>query len=83
LPQAQSILESEPLGSVLDPPTECLHKDTTLISAITALNESPVGELLILDETEHLWETLHRNDLQRIVVRIAVIRIDQILASAG
>jgi NADH dehydrogenase len=78
LPQARSLLEREPLASLLDPlPTEFLHKDTTLAAAIRVLKESPAGELLVLDETQHLWRTLDRNDLHQIVARIAVIPPDK------
>jgi NADH:ubiquinone reductase (H+-translocating) len=77
-PQAKILLEREPLASLLDPlPAVSLYKDTTLAVAISALNESFAGELLVLDETQHLWGTLDRNDLHQIVARIAVIPTDK------
>jgi len=36
-----------------------------------------IGELLVLDETKHLWGTLDRNDLPEIVARIAVVPLDR------
>ena len=78
LPQARSILEREPLATLLDHlPAELLYKDTPLGIAIKTLNESPAGELIVLDEAEHLWGTLDRNDLQQIVARVAVIPMDE------
>ncbi len=77
-PQAKSLLDREPLASLLDPlPAELLRKDTTLAAAIRALKESPTGELLVLDETQSLWGTLDRSDLHEIVARIAVIPADK------
>jgi predicted transcriptional regulator len=74
----QSILEREPLASLLDPlPAELLRKDTSLADAIRALKESSSGELLILDEAQRLWGTFDRNDLDQIVARIAVLPTDQ------
>jgi NADH dehydrogenase len=73
LPVTKSLLEAEPLAALLDPlPSELLRKDTTLADAIKVLNESPAGELLILDEKQHLWGTLDRHDLYYIVARIAL-----------
>jgi CRP-like cAMP-binding protein len=73
LPVTKSLLEAEPLAALLDPlPSELLRKDTTLADAIKVLNESPAGELLILDEKQHLWGTLDRPDLYYIVARIAL-----------
>jgi NADH dehydrogenase len=78
LPLAKSILEREPLASLLDPlPAELLRKDTSLADAIRALKETPTGELLILDEAQRLWGTFDRNDLDQIVARIAVLPADQ------
>jgi len=78
LPLTKSILEGEPLASLLDPlPAELLRKDTTLADAIRALKESSAGELLILDETQRLWGSLDRNNLDQIVARIAVLPADQ------
>jgi NADH dehydrogenase len=78
LPLTKSLLDREPLASLLDPlPAELLHKDTSLADAIRALKESATGELLTLDETQHLWGTLDRNDLDQIVARIAVTPTDE------
>ena len=74
LPLTKSLLDGEPLASLLDPlPAKLLSKRTTLADAIQALNESPTGQLLVLDEKQHLWGTLDRNDLYQIVARIAVM----------
>jgi len=73
LPGTKSLLEVEPLAALLDPlPPALLRKDATLAEAIKALNESPTGQLLILDEKHHLWGTLDRQDLYYIVARIAL-----------
>jgi NADH dehydrogenase len=78
LPLTKSILEREPLASLLDSlPAELLRKDSSLADAIRALKESSNGELLILDEAQRLWGTLDRNDLDQIVARIAVLPTDQ------
>lgn len=78
LPEVKPLLEREPLASLVDPlPAKLLHKDTTLADAIGALNESHSGDLIILDEAQHLWGTLDRNDLQQIVARVAVIPTDR------
>ncbi len=79
LPLTKSLLDSETIASLLDPlPAELLRKDTTtLADAIKALKENPAGELLILDETQRLWGTLDRNDLDQIIARIAVIPTDK------
>jgi NADH dehydrogenase len=78
LPLTKSILEREPLAPLLDPlPAELLRKDTSLADAIRALKESSTGELLILDETQRLWGTFDRNDLDQVVARIAVLPADQ------
>jgi signal-transduction protein with cAMP-binding, CBS, and nucleotidyltransferase domain len=73
LPLGKSILDREPLASFLEPlPTDILSKSSTLLDAIRVLRESPSGEVLILDEEQHLWGTLDRSDLFQIVARIAV-----------
>lgn len=73
LPLAKSLLDGEPLASLLDPlPAESLNKEATLADALRALEESAAGELLILDENQRLWGTLDRDDLYSIVARIAV-----------
>ncbi|MGB9431893.1 MAG: CBS domain-containing protein, partial [Candidatus Acidiferrum sp.] len=74
LPLAKSLLSDDTLASLLDPlPAKSLNKDTTFADAILALNESPSGELLILDEKQRLWGTLDRNDLYDMTARIAII----------
>jgi len=78
LPLTKSLLEREPLASLLDPlPAQLLRKDSSLPDAIRALKDSPTGELLILDEAQRLWGTLDRSDLDQIVARIAVIPTDR------
>jgi NADH:ubiquinone reductase (H+-translocating) len=73
LPLTKSLLDDESLASLLDPlPAKLLSRQTTLADAIQALNESPTGQLLVLDEKQHLWGTLDRNDLYQIVTRIAL-----------
>jgi NADH dehydrogenase len=73
LPLAKSLLAEETLSSLLDPvPPEPLSKETTLADAVRALNESASGRLLVLDEKQHLWATLDRDDLYHIIARIAV-----------
>jgi len=77
LPLAKSLLSDEPLASLLDPlPAKTLSKDTTFADAVAALNESPAGGLLFLDEKQCLWGTLDRNDLYDMIARIAVIPIE-------
>jgi NADH:quinone reductase (non-electrogenic) len=73
LPLGKSILDREPLPSLLEPlPGDILSKSSTLVDAIKVLRESPSGELLILDEERHLWGTLDRSNLFQIVARVAV-----------
>jgi NADH dehydrogenase len=74
LPLGKALLEGELIAPLLDPlPAEFLNKETTFADAITALNASPTGDLLILDEKQRLWATLDRDDLYHIIARIAVI----------
>ena len=74
LPLGKALLEGESIAPLLDPlPAEFLNKETTFADAITALNTSPTGDLLILDEKQRLWATLDRDDLYHIIARIAVI----------
>ena len=74
LPLGKALLEGESIAPLLDPlPAEFLNKETTFADAITALNASPTGDLLILDEKQRLWATLDRDDLYHIIARIAVI----------
>ena len=73
LPIAKTVLEAEPLSSFLDPlATTSLHKDTTLVEALRALEQSPAGELLVLDDNQHLWGVLGRDDVFHIIARISV-----------
>src|SRR5262249_58066240 len=73
LQQGKSILDREPLPSFFNPlPADMLSKSSKLADALRVLRESPSGELLILDEKQHLWGTLDRGDLFQIVARIAV-----------
>jgi NADH:ubiquinone reductase (H+-translocating) len=74
LPLAKSLLSDVTLTSLLDPlPAKSLNKDTTFADAVAALDETPTGELLILDEEQRLWGTLDRNDLYDMTARIATI----------
>ena len=74
LPLAKSLLSDDTLASLLDPlPAKSLKKETTFVDAVVALNETPTGELLVLDEEERLWGTLDRNDLYDMTARIASI----------
>jgi NADH dehydrogenase len=73
LPISKAILEGESIASFLDPlPAQLLTKETTFADAVSALNESGNGNLLVLDEKQRLWGTLDRGDLYQIVARIAV-----------
>jgi NADH:ubiquinone reductase (H+-translocating) len=73
LPISKAILEGESIASFLDPlPAQLLTKETTFADAVSALNESANGNLLVLDEKQRLWGTLDRGDLYQIVARIAV-----------
>lgn len=77
LPLAKSLLSGEPLSALLDPlPAKSLSKETTFADAVMALNESPTGEMLILDEQQRLWGTLDRGDLYDMIARIAVIPVE-------
>lgn len=78
MPLAKSILDREPLASLLDPlPAKPLYKDTTLQDAIRALDESSSGELLILDEKQRLWGTFDRSDVHDILALIAAIPFEK------
>jgi NADH dehydrogenase len=73
LPISKAILEGESIASFLDPlPAQLLTKETTFADAVSALNESATGNLLVLDERQRLWGTLDRGDLYQIIARIAV-----------
>jgi NADH dehydrogenase len=73
LPLAKPLLADETIASLMDPPpAKLLTKETTFADAVAALTESATGQLLVLDEKQQLWATLDRDDLYRIVARIAV-----------
>ena len=72
LPLAKSLLEDLPLASLLDPPPQLLHKDNTVADAVRALNEGSSGELIIVDENQHFWGTFDRDELYRVIARMAV-----------
>jgi NADH:ubiquinone reductase (H+-translocating) len=74
----KTLLDEEPLAPFLDPlPGEPIHKDISFADAMHALKKDPIGELVVLDETEHLWGTLDRHDLYQIFARIAVVPADK------
>jgi len=78
VPLEKSILENEPLASLVDPlPPKLLPNDVTLPEAIKALSESPIGELLIVDEKHRLVGTFGRHDMDQIFAQIAEIPADQ------
>jgi NADH dehydrogenase len=73
VPLAKSLLEGEPLASLLDPlPAKLLNKEATFADAVSVLNESASGALIVLDEKQRLWGTLDREDLYHIIARYAV-----------
>jgi NADH dehydrogenase len=73
MPVAKTILEDEPLASLIDPlPPQFLRKDNTLGEAVKALNEGSTSELVIVDENHLLWSILDRDVLYQIIARIAV-----------
>ena len=73
LPLAKTLLENEPLSTFLDPLSSTpLHKETTLAEALRALEQSPAGELLILDDQQRLWGIFDRDDVFHIIARISV-----------
>lgn len=77
VPLEKSILQNEPLASLLEPPAKLLQKDVTLPEAINALSESPTGQLLIVDEKGRLTGTFDRHDMDQILAQIAEISLDQ------
>jgi NADH:ubiquinone reductase (H+-translocating) len=78
LPLAKALLTGEALETLLDPlAAKLLTSDTTFADAVTALNDSARGELLILDAQQRLWGTLDRDDLYDMIARIAVVPLDQ------
>jgi NADH dehydrogenase len=76
-PLEKSILQNEPLASLLEPPAKLLQKDVTLPEAINALSESPTGQLLVVDEKGRLTGTFDRHDMDQILAQIAEIPLDQ------
>jgi NADH dehydrogenase len=74
LPLAKSLLDGESLASLIDPlPAEgLLTKETTIAEAVNALTSSASGELLVLDDNQRLWGTLDREDLYRVIARVAL-----------
>jgi NADH:ubiquinone reductase (H+-translocating) len=78
LPVARPLLDRESLASFLDPlPRNPLTKGTSLGDAIKYLRESNAGQLIVLDENNHLWGKLDRRDLYQMVARMALIPFDQ------
>jgi signal-transduction protein with cAMP-binding, CBS, and nucleotidyltransferase domain len=78
LPVAKPLLDRESLASFLDPlPRNPLTKDTSLGDAIKCLRESTAGQLIVLDENNHLWGKLDRSSLYQMVARIALLPFDQ------
>jgi NADH:ubiquinone reductase (H+-translocating) len=74
LPLAKPLLDREEIASFLDPlPPNLLRKDTSLGEAIKYLRESSAGQLIVVDENNHLWGKLDRKDLYQLVARIALI----------
>jgi NADH:ubiquinone reductase (H+-translocating) len=71
--EVKSLLEREQLSTFLEPLTQpFLHTNTTLADAMGVLEKSASGQLVILDDKQHLWGKLDRGDFQQIVARIAV-----------
>jgi NADH:quinone reductase (non-electrogenic) len=78
VPLAKSVLENEPLASLVEPlPAKLLQNDVTLPEAVNALSESATGQLLIVDEKRRLWGTFERHDMDQILAQIAEIPQDQ------
>jgi len=78
LPLAKGLLSGEPLETFLDPlPAKLLTSDTTFADAVTALNESATGQLLIVDAQQRLWGTLDREDLYDMIARVADVPLDK------
>jgi NADH:ubiquinone reductase (H+-translocating) len=74
----KSVLEHEPIESLLDPlPGQLLHKDTALADAMKALSESSIGELIVVDEGGRLWGTFGRPNVHEIIAQIAVIPLEK------
>jgi NADH dehydrogenase len=78
LPISKPFLDREPLSSFVDPlPGNPLRKGTSLGEAIQCLRESNAGQLIVLDENNHLWGKLDRRDLYQLVARIAITPLDK------
>jgi CBS domain-containing protein len=77
VPLGKSILQNEPLASLVEPQPKPLQKDVTLPEAIHALSESPTGELLVVDEQGRLLGTFDRHDMNQILAQVAEIPLDQ------
>jgi NADH dehydrogenase len=78
LPDAKALLDGEPLALFVDVAPLTLSKDeTTFEEAIKALNESPTGQFLIVDEKQQLWGTFDRSNLYQIVVQISLVQADK------
>jgi NADH dehydrogenase len=73
VPLEKSILQSEPLASLVEPLPKLLQKDVTLPEAIRALSESPTGELLVVDEKSRLLGTFDRHDMNQILAQVVEI----------
>jgi NADH dehydrogenase len=78
VPLEKSVLENEPLTSLVEPlPENLLQKDMPLLEVINALSESPTGQLLIVDEKRRLWGSFDRDDMDQILAQIAAVPQDQ------
>jgi NADH dehydrogenase len=74
MPLGKALLSNERLETFLDSlPPKMLTVDTTFGEAVLALNESPSGELLILDAQQRLWGRLDRDELFDIIARITIV----------
>jgi NADH:ubiquinone reductase (H+-translocating) len=77
LPLAKPLLEREPLSTFLEPlPSSSVRKDTSLLDAVKRLRES-TGEVIVVDENNHLWGRLDRRNLYQLVARIAAVPLDK------
>jgi signal-transduction protein with cAMP-binding, CBS, and nucleotidyltransferase domain len=77
LPMVKPILEGESLGSLIDPlPSGLLSTEAIYADAIKTLEQSSTGRLMVVDEKQHLWGTLDRDDINQILARIAVIPLE-------
>src|SRR4029077_13313054 len=68
LPLVKPLLEGESLGSLIDPlPSELLSTEAIYADAIKTLEQSPTGRLMVVDEKQHLWGTLDRDNINQIL----------------